>query len=335
MEIKHVKTFEGAPEPSDIFEPHRLGVELLSDMDEVFKLARRRSNGEGDPGAGDLPAEAAGELASHRGGRSVAIVTPGRLTVTFPAPPPGSAGKSAEEAARKLMPPDPPLNITAVSYTHVKALLEDKSRAIPFLGFLLGFAAIGHTVVVFEGHPSAFESGVRGSDVLLVDSAMLPFLQDDWVDVAFKAMRPGAKIFVHEREHFSLLPVARSNNAQGWRYTEMDGEASYANSLLTVLARGTSPEARVTSGRPLPDLAGLTTDPDDLDWIAGMPFKYDRLNADEVIKVILHAAGWHVFKKTGVFRAGLATGGGELVPVLFTLTLTKDADGRRQLLIER
>ena len=329
MELKHVKSIEGSPQPSDIFQPHMPGVELLADMDALFGMARSQLLKD------ELPLEK-----SVKGQRAVAIVTPGRLIMYEPCSPPGSMSDAQVAPVKKLMPPDPPLNISVISYTLLEAFIEDKSKTkcIPFLGFLLGFGHIGHSVVVFEGHPSAFESGVRDSDVLLVDSGMLPFIQSDWVEAAHRVMRPGAKIFVHSRETFTLMPVARSGNAQGWQYSENDGEASYANCLLTTLARSKSPSAQVTSGRALPNLAELTTDPQELDWIDGLPFNYSELDADEVIKIILHAAGWrwhHFFKTKGTLHARLATDSNEMKPVFFTLTLTKDAEGRRQLQIGR
>ncbi len=326
MEQKHHKSFEASSQSPDIFTPHMPGVDLFSDMDAIFNEARRALL------TGDRSSEK-----NESGQRAIAIVTPGRLTMFVQCPPPGSMLSKDVAPMTKLMPPETPLNISVVSYTFLEALMSDKPRCLPFLGYLVAWGYIGHNVVVFEGHSSAFESGVRNCDVLLVDSGMLPFLQADWVEVAYRVMRPDAKIFVHARETFTLMPVAKSGNAQGWQYSEHDGEGNYVNCLLTTLAKGTCPSAQVTSGRELPNLADLTTNPHELDWIAGLPFKYDKLNADEVIEIITRAAGWrwyHFFKTTGVFHARLATEG-NLKPVSFILTLTKDAEGRRQLRIEK
>lgn len=327
MEQQHVRSIEGSPRPEDIFEPHMPGVELMSDMDGLFRMAREQSE------RGEFPE---GEWVKGR--RSVAIVTPGRLVMFQPCPLPGSMSGAHVEGAKELMPPDPPLKISVVSYTLVEAFMEDetKLKVIPFLGFLIGFAYIGHNVVVFEGHPTAFESGVRDADVLIIDSGMLPFIQEDWFHAARRVMRPGAKIFVHQRKSFTLLPVAPSVRPSGWRYTDPDGEASYANCLLTLLARGKSPSVRVTSGLPLPDLAGMPDNPDDLDWVASLPFKYDRLDADKVIEAISGLAKWGgFFQHKGEIRANLALEGGKLVPIHFALRIEKDKQGRRQLLIER
>ena len=330
MELKHVKSIEASPPPVDVFQPHMPGVELLSDMDALFGLARSQLR------SSEPPIEK-----SVKGQRAIAIVTPGRLIMYQPCPPPGSMSDAQVAPMKKLMPPAPPLNISVISYTVLEAFMEDetKTKCIPFLGNLMGFGYIGHNVVVFEGHPSAFESGVRNTDLLLVDSGMLPFIQADWMAVAHRVMVPGAKFFVHNRETFTLMPVARSSNAQGWQYSEYDGEVSYANCLLTTLARGKSRSAHVTSGHALPNLADLTTNLQELEWIAGLPFKYDELNADKVIKIIIRFAGWrwhHFFKTEALFHARLATGPNpnQLQPVSFFLKLTKDAKGKRQLQIE-
>lgn len=329
MERQYIKSVEGSPQPSDIFQPHMPGVDVLSNIDEIFGLARGEL----------LNAESVIEN-SVAGQRAVAIITPGRMIVYHASPPPGGLTAEEVEPIKKLMPPEPPLNISVVSYTLIEALTQDTTmtKCIPFLGILLGCAYVGHSVVVFEGHPSAFESGVRGSDVLIVDSGMLPFIQSNWAEVAFGVMRPGAKLFVHKRESYALMPVARSRNAQGWQYSEQDGEASYANCLLMMLAKGKRSSIQLTSGHSLPDLADFTTDLEDLDWITGLPFKYDQLDADKVMGIILHAAGWrrhHFFKTKGVLNARLADESKELKMVSFTLTLKKDTTGKRLLQIER
>ena len=103
----------------------------------------------------------------------------------------------------QMLSPAAKRNVAAIAYTELDAVQTDAGRAIPFLGFLLGFAYIGHAVWVFEGHPSALAFGCRDADVLLVDSAMVPFLQQDWASVAAKTMkRP--EIYIHDRATYSL-----------------------------------------------------------------------------------------------------------------------------------
>jgi hypothetical protein len=268
--------------------------------------------------------------------RAVAIVTQGRLITFAPCPPPNSMSAQDIESIIRILPAEPSLRVTAISYTLLEALMRDQSKCIPFLGHLLGFGYVGHRVVVFEGHPSAFTSGVRDSDVLIVDSGMLPFLQPDWARVARGVLRPAAKIFIHDRESYRLDVVVKSNNAKGWQRGEPDGEVSYVNCLLTTLAKGKVSSVRVISNQPLPDLGNLTSDPEELDWIAELPFRYDQLNADIVIKTIMRAAGWrwyHILKTTGSLTAQLATGQ-ERRPVTFQLRITKAPNRARQLQID-
>jgi hypothetical protein len=330
MEQEHVRSVEGSPRPSDIFEPHMPGVSVLPDMDALFRSARAR-----------LREEELAPQTGAQGQRAVAIVTPEREIKFEMSPPRGSMPDEAVEPMRRLLPPERPLDISVVSYTLTEALAQDKTRleCIPFLGYLAGFGYIGHNVVVFEGHPTAFESGVRDSDLLIVDSGMLPFIQSDWGAVAFRVMRPDARVFVHSRESFKMMPVAPSGKPQGWQYSEYDGEASYTNCLLTTLAKGEGGPALITPGRPLPNLADFATDPDELDWIAGLPFKYDELDADAVIDLLKRAAGWgwhHNLTKSKSFRTRLVTDGGDKSrSVNFTLTLSKDAEGRKQFTVER
>jgi hypothetical protein len=232
------------------------------------------------------------------GTRCLAVVTPSRRLLFFPGRAPGGVPQFAAYAVQELFPRQPRLNVSVIAHVELDLLQEDPNRVIPFFGMLLGIAYSGHSVVVFEGHHSGLEGALRHCDVLLVDSGMLPFLLEDWANTAFASMNPGARIFVHKRESFTLMPVARSRNPKGWRYSEFDGEASYANCLLTTLAKAKEASVEVVSGRPVPDLAALTNDTDELDWIEGLPFSYDKLDADQIIQVILN------------FSAGVGTNSG-------------------------
>lgn len=341
MEQKHVRTIEGGPTPADIFEPHMPGVELFSDMDALFAGARRLSaTGEYPSGTGGLPPEAAAQVERLKGQRSVVIVTPGRILMPVPAAAPGSLSRAEEEGVRQLFPPDTPLVVTVISYTYVEALMRDMTRAVPFVRFLAAFAAIGHTVTVFEGHPSAFESGVRGSDVLMVDSGMLPFVQGDWKEVAFRLMRPEAKVLVHDRPTHNLVQHFRPGVKRAPLTLSPEEQASwYAGTLIRLLLTGTRTSTELTSGEPLPNLLDFATTPEQQAEIASLPFGHDQLDADKVIDKILEAAGWRplsIFKTTGVVRIPMATPDGKpLGSGACGVRLGKVAGGRRRILLER
>ena len=208
-----VASFEGSPRPANIFEPHMPSVDLLSDMDALFATVRRELV------LADPPL-----LNQDKGQRYICIITPGRVYLSVPCPGPGSMSPEELDFEIELLPPSRPLNITVITYNLLEAILQNVTdpnvdaetmmgnlgECIPFLGFLLAFSYIGHSVIAFEGHPSAFESGVRNSDVLLVDSGMVPFLQGDWVEVAFQIMRPNGRILFHNRENYTLGEIRRS-----------------------------------------------------------------------------------------------------------------------------
>jgi hypothetical protein len=166
---------------------------------------------------------------------------------------------------------------------------------------------------------------------------MLPFLQKDWAMVAFGAMSKGARIFIHDRNSYALRPIARAKSASGWQYTEPDGEASYANCLLTTMAKAPKRSVRIVAGSPLPDLAQIATDPGELEWISTLPFKYDQLDAEQVMEVLVRPARpdlLGILTRSQTLKAKLVISGGESRDVSFKLTESRSNDGRKQLDIE-
>lgn len=212
--LECINSFEGSPRPANIFEPHMPAVDLLSDMDAFFATARSRLIRADPP-----------FLNQDKGQRYIGIITPSREFLSLPCPGPGELSSQELQFENELLPPTRSLNITVVTYNFLEAFMQDAADAnaedetlmeninkcIPFLGFLLVFSYLGHSVIAFEGHQSAFESGVRNSDVLLVDSGMVPFLQEDWAKVAFKIMKPEGRILFHDREDYSLGEIFKDN----------------------------------------------------------------------------------------------------------------------------
>lgn len=345
MKPHNVEGLTGSPEPADIFEPHMPEVDMLSDMDGFFtkvrKLLEARNINEYIQNAGlsllDDPNNLVHGIPEEL--RHVAIITPGRTIMLLQTPVPIT--KSEEELAsiKSLLPSERPLQITAISYTKLEAYLKDttNTKCIPFLGYLLAFASLGHNVIVFEGHPSALEAGIRNSDVLIIDSGMLPFLAENWADVVFPAMNPNPKVFIHERDTYTLMPVVKKNSSPGWRYSEPDGEASYTNMLITAMAieGDKTRSAKIISGQPLPNPRDFTTDEDQLEYISTLPFRYEKLNADMVIGIIWNggrpAKLRDLFRSTRTLKGKVALSGGEVIDVSFQLKLSKTDSGKKQL----
>ena len=87
--------------------------------------------------------------------------------------------------------------------------LQVASRAIPFWGLLMGIASIGHAVWFFDGSPGLLCAGCCNADVLIVDSASLVSLPNDWQAEAARVMR-NSQILVHDRASYRLLHAAPS-----------------------------------------------------------------------------------------------------------------------------
>ncbi len=269
----------------------------------------------------------------------VAIVRPDRAVLALPkmTSSPIAANLSAVPG---LAPGGPPRSVAAIVNTEFTMLhnaapptIEEASKAIPFLINLMGWSFSGHRVWVFEGHPSALAAGLTDSEFLIVDSGMLPFLQPDWMAVAQRSMKPGGEVFLHDRQKWIMAPLVPSSGPPGWHYLVPDGEASYANCLLETLARGSTESVALDSGGPAPDLAGLATEPEQSEWVAGLPFRYESLSAEKVIALLLNLAGRgkvDTFEKEWLLPAKLTSQGGE--PKLQTFVLRRQRKWLRTIL---
>ena len=166
-------------------------VDIPPELERIFDEARKAASGElkipgADPNA-----------------RYLIIATPGRMLLNMTVPAAGTIPAAQVERMEEMMPSSVKRNIAAISYNEQKAITTNAGKAIPFLGMLMGFAYIGHTVWVFEGHPSALAAGCRDADILFVDSGMMPFLSKDWMSVAASTMR-SKEIYLHDRKTFQL-----------------------------------------------------------------------------------------------------------------------------------
>ncbi|MBI1815298.1 MAG: hypothetical protein HYR72_09995 [Deltaproteobacteria bacterium] len=174
-------------EGASLFEPRMPSVEAGANLAAVFAQARATAADNERPAAG----------------RNVVIVTPGRLLMMQPCPPPGSMPETQVAGIKKMIAPEPKRTIVAIAYTELSALQRDLPKAIPFIGMLMGFAYIGHAVCVFEGDVAALAYGCSEADLVIVDGAMVPFLAPDWATIVAGAMR-GREIYIHDRATFKL-----------------------------------------------------------------------------------------------------------------------------------
>ena len=166
-------------------------VKAVPDVEDVFYRARETAAGRGEQPF-DQPC------------RYIVIVTPRRQLMLCPSLIEGAMPDDQVAALERMAPSDVKRNIAVIALNEFSGTVgaENLNSTIPFYGILLGLGYIGHAVWVFEGHPSALAAGCRRADALMVDSGMIPFLQENWLDVASSVMRDVA-IYVHDRATYS------------------------------------------------------------------------------------------------------------------------------------
>jgi hypothetical protein len=268
------------------------------------------------------------------------IVCPDRSYLLLTLPVAAEMPHELVEMNRACIPHTRPLHITAVSFTGLRPSSDIKS--MPFIACILPLASIGHNIVVFEGHESGFEPALTDADVLVIDSGMLPFLQQDWFAVARRAFRDKGRIRMFDQKTKSLPPVVPSKAPRGWAYaTEPDGEMSYVNALLTTLARRPPVSVQLGCGDArLPELPRLAVSPEEIEWTLALPFDYGSLNVGEVIRIICNAPGirWSPAQQgqtSGTVRMKVAEGKGMAWDVSFQLLQLEGGPRGKSLTIER
>jgi hypothetical protein len=178
----------------DVYQPHMPQVDTPQKIEDIFADARRAARGETrPPGAGTDEC-------------FYVVVTPGRMVMYKPCPPAGSMPAEQVAPIERMLPPAVKRNIAVIANTELQAVMKEISKAIPFVGMLMGFAYIGHAVWIFEGHATALQAGCREADLLIVDGAMVQFLSKDWIQAAQGVMR-NKEIYVHDRATFKLNRV--------------------------------------------------------------------------------------------------------------------------------
>jgi hypothetical protein len=180
---------EPTSDDGNLFEPRMPEVDVRPDIEKIFDQARKAAAGENTQG--------------QASSRQVALVTPGRMLMLQPCPPAGSMPASVVGHVEKLAPSKVKRKIAVIGYTELKAVTTNLGKAIPFFGLLSGMAYVGHSVWIFEGHPSAMAAGCKDADVLIVDGDMVPHLAPDWKVVA-AGVKPTIQIYVHDRATHSL-----------------------------------------------------------------------------------------------------------------------------------
>ncbi|MBZ0301676.1 MAG: hypothetical protein K8J31_18155 [Anaerolineae bacterium] len=172
-------------------------VDAAPDQDRIFSYARQTVR-----------------QSSGRKGNSVVLLTPGRMQFIVPCPAPRSMARDHVASIEQLT-PLPPKPITVIAFNDLiskvphastppqqmhEQLIRTFAAAVPFFGYVVGFGYLGHNVIIFEGHPHAFEAGVRGAEILVMDGGMVPLLRPDWRQVAEQVMAGRQRVVIFGRD---------------------------------------------------------------------------------------------------------------------------------------
>ena len=135
--------------------------------------------------------------------RQLVILRPDGRTLVMPAMDKASAPAAAVAAVERMLPSSAARNVAAIGDTSwtiaEKPNLREAGQAIPFFGLLMGFAAIGHAVWVFDtASIIALVAGCSQADLAIVDSARLQAFPAGWPAQVVAVMRT-PQIVVHDR----------------------------------------------------------------------------------------------------------------------------------------
>jgi hypothetical protein len=159
--------------------------------------------------------------------------------------------------------------------------------------------------------------------------------------IIYSRENPSGNLSSRAQEIFNIIEAARlpirlveKKGSDGSGESERDGEGSYANCLLVTLAKSAGSVTVLESGKAVPDLEHLATNPNELSWIRGLPFDYGRLKADFVIHVILGATR-EPFGNNRLIRARMVLTEGKSEMVRFMVKQTGTAERGQRVEIAR
>jgi len=152
----------------------------------------------------------------HAGRGNLVVLREDGKLLLMPSIQPASVTPHMKVTVEQMLPSTTKRRVAVIGETSWasgdKPSFQTANQAIPFFGFLAGFAHIGHAVWVFRGSPDLLCAGCRDADVLIVDSASLGLLPRDWQVEAASTMR-NPQILVHDRASYKLLSAMPRQNA--------------------------------------------------------------------------------------------------------------------------
>jgi hypothetical protein len=140
--------------------------------------------------------------------RKLVILRPDGKQLSVPALAKEAVAPNQIAAIERLLPSSVQRRIAVIGDTswtlQEQPSLQDAGKAIPFFGMLMGFAAIGHAVWIFDGSMApALAAGCRNADLVVVDSEKLKALPANWQTLTATSERK-PQVLVHDRATYQL-----------------------------------------------------------------------------------------------------------------------------------
>ena len=140
--------------------------------------------------------------------RKLVILRPDGKQLSVPALGKDAVPPERIAAIERLLPSSIQRRIAVIGETswtlREQPSLQDAGNAIPFFGMLMGFAAIGHAVWIFDGRmPPVLAAGCRNADLVIVDSGKVTALPPNWQALTASSERK-PQILVHDRATYQL-----------------------------------------------------------------------------------------------------------------------------------
>jgi hypothetical protein len=166
------------------------------------------------PGIEMLFAKVRKHAAANRG---VSLLRQDQKVYVLPAPLPGSINPQMEAGIKATVPSEQPRNIAAIAAPGALSggdatkppTVQDISRQVPFFGFLVGLAYVGHAVWIFEASAAWMPAGCEDADLLVMDSHAVSALPQGWATDAGTIMRnPNILVFDRTRQKMGALRTA-------------------------------------------------------------------------------------------------------------------------------
>ena len=189
-------------------------MKLITDRRLPIRLSTKPdfSDSVKPPAAGSAIEKIFAAIRKAAADRKLVILRPDGKQLSVPAMAREAAPPEQIAAIERMLPSSVQRKIAVLGETSwalsQQPSIQEAGKAIPFFGMLMGFAAIGHAVWIFDpGTSAVFAEGCKEADIVIVDSEKLTKLPPNWQALATPGERK-PQILVHDRATFQLKKLS-------------------------------------------------------------------------------------------------------------------------------